>query len=46
MFWIQTRSRVAGSGYLGLMHLAEVLRFDHKEQLGIPQCLGLSLLHH
>ena len=46
MFWIQTGSRVAGSGCLGLMRLAEVLHFDHKEQLGIPLCLGLSLLHH
>ena len=46
MFWRQTGSRVAGSGCLGLMRLAEALRFHHKEQLGILQCLGLGILRH
>ena len=46
MFWRQIESRVTGSGCLDLMHLAEALRLHHKEQLDIPQCLGLGILRH
>ena len=37
---------VDGSGCLNLRHLVAALRFHHKGQLDILQCLSLGILRH